>query len=201
MMLSLDIGCGYRSMDTKRGQIGIDRIKGICTVQADAHYLPFKDECFNKVYLMAILEHLENPKKCIQEVRRVACPKALIFIEIPQITNMAKWRLRKATTEFPIGLLAAYRSTKYQRNRLHKELGHKTHISTSWIHQNFHVIRTSKRGRHTWFTSKFGKILHSIGLKDHTNLDTIQFIAKILERVRALGRNFSCFDIRAFFYT
>jgi len=41
------------------------------TVHGDAHHLPFKDRNFDTVNCADVLEHVENPKRCIEEALRV----------------------------------------------------------------------------------------------------------------------------------
>jgi len=68
MPLTLDVGCGKY----KRGNIGIDYSRDSdADVIADAHYLPFKDECFDKVISVAVLEHSPNPLNFLKEQYRV----------------------------------------------------------------------------------------------------------------------------------
>jgi len=40
-------------------------------VHGDAHYLPFKDRTFDTVVYSDILEHMKNPRRCIEEALRV----------------------------------------------------------------------------------------------------------------------------------
>lgn len=173
------MGCGHRSGDKKWGEIGVDLMKGKCDIQANAHYLPFRNAVFDKIYLMGILEHLVDPCRCVEEVKRVGKAGAIIHIELPQITSMAKWRLRKAIMEFPIGVLAAYRSLKYQRTYRHKDLGHKTIVTPRWIAKHFEIIVLRKEGDHTWFTAKTGKLLWKLGLKDRTRMDRWRILARM----------------------
>lgn len=41
-------------------------------IVADAHFLPFKDKSFDYAILAEVLEHVENPKKVLQEAERVS---------------------------------------------------------------------------------------------------------------------------------
>lgn len=67
-MLVLDVGCGKR----KLGDIGIDYSRDSeADIIADAHYLPFKDECFDKVISITVLEHSPNPLNFLKEQYRV----------------------------------------------------------------------------------------------------------------------------------
>lgn len=64
----LDVGCGKH----KRGTIGIDYSKDSeADIIADAHFLPFKDEIFDKVISITVLEHSPNPLVFLKEQYRI----------------------------------------------------------------------------------------------------------------------------------
>jgi ubiquinone/menaquinone biosynthesis C-methylase UbiE len=68
MFSQLDVGCGRN----KRGDIGIDRNKHEAVdIVADAHYLPFRDNVFEKVISFCVLEHSFNPSIFLKEQHRV----------------------------------------------------------------------------------------------------------------------------------
>ncbi|NQU77296.1 class I SAM-dependent methyltransferase [Candidatus Falkowbacteria bacterium] len=48
-----------------------------------ADQLPFPDNSFNKITNILVLEHLEDDKKAISEIKRVAKNNATVIIEIP----------------------------------------------------------------------------------------------------------------------
>jgi len=50
---------------------------------ADAHYLPFKNESFDGVWIQAVLEHVVSPKIVVKEIFRVLKNDGLIYSEIP----------------------------------------------------------------------------------------------------------------------
>ena len=54
-----------------------------CSVVADAHYLPFSDECFDMVIIQAVLEHVANPEKVVGEIRRVLTRRGIVYAETP----------------------------------------------------------------------------------------------------------------------
>lgn len=58
-------------------------------VCADAYKLPFKNNSFECVLLIAILEHVRRPYEIIKEVYRVAKDSAKIVIVIPNDINMS----------------------------------------------------------------------------------------------------------------
>ena len=50
---------------------------------ADAHYLPFKDETFDGVWIQAVLEHVVSPETVVNEIFRVLKNNGLVYSEIP----------------------------------------------------------------------------------------------------------------------
>jgi len=94
IMVSLDIGCGARL----HGDINIDlpylmakqhskymgdngRVK--VSVYSDAHYLPFKSDMFDEVFLIHTLEHLIFPFGALREIRRIMKKDGVLHIEVP----------------------------------------------------------------------------------------------------------------------
>jgi ubiquinone/menaquinone biosynthesis C-methylase UbiE len=68
-MQILDVGCG----DRPAGNVNLDRFyygKWTNFVIAEAHYLPFKDNTFDKIYSKHCLEHFENPLKFFKEAKK-----------------------------------------------------------------------------------------------------------------------------------
>jgi len=51
--------------------------------KANAENLPFKDNQFHAVSAIALLEHLENDKKAVEEMGRVCKKGGLVFITVP----------------------------------------------------------------------------------------------------------------------
>ena len=52
-------------------------------VVADAENLPFKDNCFDFVYLVGVLHHLDDQKKALAEIKRVVKDSGRVFISEP----------------------------------------------------------------------------------------------------------------------
>jgi SAM-dependent methyltransferase len=55
------------------------RLKVIC----DAHDLPFKDGTLDGVVVQAVLEHVADPARAVEEARRVLRPGGLVYAETP----------------------------------------------------------------------------------------------------------------------
>src|SRR5260221_3090193 len=49
----------------------------------DAHAIPYKNETFDCVIVQAVLEHLIDPIKSVQEIHRVLKPRGIIYAETP----------------------------------------------------------------------------------------------------------------------
>ena len=88
-MQILDVGCG----DRPAGDVNLDRFyygKWKNFVIAEAHYLPFKNNTFNKVYAKHCLEHFENPVKFFQEAKRVLKNGGLLECIYPTDSMLTK---------------------------------------------------------------------------------------------------------------
>jgi ubiquinone/menaquinone biosynthesis C-methylase UbiE len=76
----LDIGAGdglitfllgAKGIDNEQSGVDIARSKGVDVVLGDVYNIPFKDGEFESVTMIDVLEHLEDPIKALQEVKRV----------------------------------------------------------------------------------------------------------------------------------
>ena len=56
-------------------------ISNLTFVKGDAHNMPFDDNSFNVVYCRYILEHVTNPLKVLNEVRRVLVDEGRLYIQ------------------------------------------------------------------------------------------------------------------------
>ena len=50
---------------------------------ADTHYLPFPDECFDGVWIQAVLEHVADPGAVVAEIYRVLKRSGIVYAETP----------------------------------------------------------------------------------------------------------------------
>jgi SAM-dependent methyltransferase len=52
-------------------------------VVCDAHDLPFRDKSFDGVVIQAVLEHVVDPYRCVDEIHRVLKDNGLVYAETP----------------------------------------------------------------------------------------------------------------------
>ncbi len=97
----LDIGCGTGRMLKKLNSLidgegflagcdfSLEMLKRACLngvnhknnlVCCDAHFLPFTDDCFDKVILFSCFPHFDDKKRIIQEISRVLKSRGIFFI-------------------------------------------------------------------------------------------------------------------------
>ena len=87
----LDVGCGTGYVQDHLGQssIGMDLTLGLLRsnknnpVCANAEVLPFKDEVFDLVYSINLLEHVQSPERVIRECKRVLKKKGVLILITP----------------------------------------------------------------------------------------------------------------------
>ncbi len=78
----LDVGCGTRQHFKHVIAIDLTPHQNVDIV-ADAANLPFPDGGCDGVWLEAVLEHVPDPGRILQEIRRVLKPGGWLYIEVP----------------------------------------------------------------------------------------------------------------------
>ncbi len=58
----------------------------------DSHDLPFEDSFFDGVIVQAVLEHVVDPYRCVEEIFRVLQPAGLVYAETPFIQQVHEGR-------------------------------------------------------------------------------------------------------------
>jgi SAM-dependent methyltransferase len=107
----LEVGCGEGMMFDETGvapvqmDVSITRVKravgkGRLLLCADGYHLPFADESFRAVLLVAVLEHTSEPWRLVAEARRVLKPGGTVVIVVPNDWTMSAGRLMLG--KFPI---------------------------------------------------------------------------------------------------
>jgi ubiquinone/menaquinone biosynthesis C-methylase UbiE len=69
-------------VDLSMSMLNLAKKRGIQTVCADAHHLPFKNESFDFAVLVVTLCFLQNPRQAMEETRRVLRSRGTIIIGI-----------------------------------------------------------------------------------------------------------------------
>lgn len=54
----------------------------------DCHDLPFRDGSFDLVIAQAVLEHVLDPVRCVEEIHRVLDVRGLVYVEVPFIQQV-----------------------------------------------------------------------------------------------------------------
>ena len=90
----LDIGCGHQNItkfiNPESEYTGLDYYTtstewygSTPDIYGDALQLPVHTNTFDSILLLDVLEHLEDPDLCIQEIHRVLRPKGKLIIQVP----------------------------------------------------------------------------------------------------------------------
>ena len=90
----LDIGCQYNHLVGNYGNgVGVDIYPwaGIDVLIEDSSKLPFKDESFDTVTIIAALNHIPNRKACIRDVHRVLKNDGVLIITMITPTVSKIW--------------------------------------------------------------------------------------------------------------
>jgi SAM-dependent methyltransferase len=87
---------GGRSLDV----VGTDVSFGPLTaLVCDAHDIPFDDDTFDGVIAQAVLEHVVDPYRCVEEIHRVLKHNGLVYAETPfmQQVHMGRYDFTRFT--------------------------------------------------------------------------------------------------------
>jgi SAM-dependent methyltransferase len=96
----LGVGMAALSHDTRFEFVATDVSMGPLTALiCDSHDLPFEDETFDGVIVQAVLEHVVDPYRCVEEIHRVLKPSGLVYAETPfmQQVHMGRYDFTRFT--------------------------------------------------------------------------------------------------------
>lgn len=86
-MKKLNFGCGKKILEGY-DNVDIQSGEGIVNdFDFDVFPYPIKDNIYNEVLGDFILEHLDNPKKALEEIYRICKSEAKVIIQVPYYNN------------------------------------------------------------------------------------------------------------------
>ena len=154
----LDVGCGIgrdvRSfLESGLSAVGVDGaaenlklahenlgIPQSLLFQADVTNMPFLENSFNGIWMVAVLGHFEHPdnQQVLNELVRVAKPGALFFSRV-RMGNYSGMQERDGTTRFyrhyqPTELKDLMRNAGLENIRFGYAKGEPDHPAKEWIH-------------------------------------------------------------------
>ena len=140
-MLTLNIGSGNSKISDDVYNVDIfayDNVNVICDIEK----LPFKDNSIDMIFNIAVLEHVPNAQKVIDEIYRVLKPNGIIY------------------TAFPF--MQGFHASPYDFTRVTEE-------GIKVLHKNFELIEVKPFGGPTsgmlWIFQEWIAILLSFGSK------------------------------------
>jgi len=173
-MLSLDIGCGFLdriqnpetksdvSLDLNLDKSSIHFIEKLNTpIIGDAQNLPFRKEIFYTIFWNAVLEHLPNPIRALQDGKRVLRKEGKANIKLPVITNHERRFLQYLFIAFPFSILSVIRHLirRFKYFRING-VKHLKEIKPSDLKPFFKNLDVKiEWGTHAWFVGRKGKLL------------------------------------------
>ena len=105
--VKVNLGCGT---DYRYGYINVDKVKGIkVDVLVDLNWnLPFRDNVFDEVLLIDVIEHLNDPEKVIEEVYRCCKNGAIVYIRSCHFTSASTYADMQHKRGFSIRVFEDY---------------------------------------------------------------------------------------------
>ncbi len=80
----LNAGSGLRDVKMGESMVEVDLAwRKKPDVAGDIHYLPFKDDSFDTILNVAVLEHVPRAWACVDEFRRVLAPGGVVICCVP----------------------------------------------------------------------------------------------------------------------
>jgi len=80
--LICEIGSGNRRLSPSIINLDLEKGKNVDIV-GDAHNLPFRDQTFDLVFVIAVLEHVKNPFTVAKEIHRILKTGGRVFADAP----------------------------------------------------------------------------------------------------------------------
>lgn len=80
--LVLNLGSGTTKANANTINLDIEAFENVSVV-GDGHKLPFRDQTFDVVISISVLEHVNHPQKVVKEIHRVLKRGGYVFISVP----------------------------------------------------------------------------------------------------------------------
>jgi len=121
------VGCGEKQVKRVNQCIAID-LNSDCIkkskiispqneyILADAKYLPFKKEYFDKVVCTEVIEHVESPKEVLNEMLRVLSKGGRLYMSIP--LNFSCKELANKLPAYRRDFYEGYHKTKFDIEKI-----------------------------------------------------------------------------------
>ena len=131
-------------------------------IAGDARLMPFRDNSFDGVIMLEVLEHIPTPDLLITEIKRVLKSDCMMigstrFIHPQHGAPNDYYRF----TDTSLGLLFS----EFSEYRI-KKLGNRLHVLSDIVTQNYHFLRI------------FNRLLQYIQLQSSTCYSGLLFVAK-----------------------
>lgn len=110
-MLTANIGCGNDFWGDIR--VDKDRGSGAVNVLADAQALPFRDQCFQDVQCISVLEHVPDWRRALDELLRVSAYR--VIMEVPVNSDLRKTEIFRLLLPTPLNLKLLFSTPRRAR--------------------------------------------------------------------------------------
>ena len=132
-IIAIDISEELVKKSKKLTDIMLFKSKKINLLTSDGLALPFKDECFNLVFCLEVLEHVKNPGNVIEEIYRVLKKNGVLICTIP-VEIGPSLLIREIIAKITKFNRPRYSKKELIRNALFKKPGFRT---SEMSHKNF----------------------------------------------------------------
>lgn len=121
-------GVGVTAVDSSTAMVEEARKRGLQhVVVADAHRLPFADDCFDGAWADRTFQHLDEPETAMREMVRVVRPNGRVVVADPdsstQVVNVVDQDLAQRVLDFRTHHGLRNGSLAHQMSRLFVEAG------------------------------------------------------------------------------
>lgn len=135
-------------------------------VVCDAHYLPFKNACFDGCFAYALLEHVDNPLLVLKEINRVLKVGGWLRVLVPTDSRLRSDYVRETLN---LKFKSCFRVYRFMKVGEHKWQFSERSLKRILTKKGF-IVNKVEYPLHLWFHGRKGKILGKLGLVRHPQL-------------------------------